>query len=115
MADEIERLWRDERFDMMPPHDRRMHRAQVLVAQVMRLASPYICEHEDRDGARHLYDELLKLFWNGGFDIVTDADRADAGLPIRGRDGWTADELLMLERAHLEAMMKPIIIPNTKL
>ncbi len=111
--DEIERLYREDRLNRLAPHDRRMLRAQVLTAQVMRLADPYLCTHE---GGNHrcFYDELMKLFWNGGFDILTDADRAEAGLPIRGRNGWTVDELRELERYRLEAMMRPLTVTVPK-
>jgi hypothetical protein len=114
MADEIERLWRDDRFDRLPHYDKRMHRAQVLTAQIMRLADPYICSHGESNGHRRFYDELMKLFWNGGFDVLTDADRAEAGLPIRGRNGWTEDELQAFERYKLEAMMRPLTVTVPK-
>lgn len=113
--DDVERLWRDERFDLMAPHDRRLHRAQVIAAQIMRLADPHLCEHGERNSHKAFYEELVKFLWNSGFEILTDADRADAGLPIRGRNGWTADELRALENARLDAMMRPMPITPTKL
>lgn len=99
--------------DMRP--DRRRQRAQMFSAQVMRIVDRYVCDHgeENHDNHKHLHRELFKLFYDDGFDTVTDLDRANAGLPLRDDKGWTADELRVIEMARVEQMLRPLkaIIP----
>lgn len=109
-----ELLYREGRPDrFLAPMDLRRQRATVLAAEVMRLVDPYICEHGEARGHRDVFDALYRMFWNGGFDIISDMDRAKAGLPPRGYSGWTADELRALERQRLVALMTPpqMIVP----
>lgn len=90
--------------------DIRTARAQTLTAMVFRVIEPYICHHEGRRGPRDAHDELFKLFWNGGFEIITDMDRAMFGMPPRDGMGWTAEELRILEDYRLSEMMKPMFV-----
>ncbi len=53
-------------------------------------------------------DTLYRLLHEAGAEIVTDHTRAEAGLPARGPDGWTVEELLALERRRLEIMARPL-------
>jgi hypothetical protein len=54
-------------------------------------------------------DALYRLLHDAGAEVVTDQTRAEAGLPPRGPDGWTVEELLALERRRLEIMTRPIM------
>lgn len=56
-------------------------------------------------------DRLYKLLHDAGAEIVTDQTRAEYGLPARGPDGWTMEELHALELRKLELLTKPFIIP----
>ena len=98
--------------DMRP--DRRRQRAQMFAAEVLRIVNRYVCDHgeENHDNMKHLHRELFGLFYNQGFDTVTDLDRANAGLPLRDDKGWTADELRMLEHARIAAMGRPVFMPK---
>lgn len=42
-----------------------------------------------------------------GVEFVTDYDREQCGLPPRGPEGWTVEELMLLERVRLSRMLAP--------
>ena len=100
--------------DMRP--DRRRHRAQMFTAEVLRVVGRYVCDHrdDDHDNMKHLHRELFRLFYEQGFDAVTDLDRANAGLPLRDDKGWTEHELRALEEMRLELMRRPIFVEMPK-
>lgn len=100
--------------------NRRRQRVQSIVAEVMRIVNPYLDELDARRRAaveseadapprpqRDVYDELMVVLSAVGIEIVTDHDRRDVGLPPRGPDGWTIDELHALEAARLERTLSP--------
>lgn len=83
--------------------NRRHMRAQQLLGHVLHVIEKYI-PHESYEGvARDIED----LFLITGAYIVTDADRAAAGLPMRGVDGLTLDELKIIEAKMIQAMLAP--------
>lgn len=93
--------------------DVRMRRAQVFVAQIMRIIERDICDHtEDTRVRQRLQRDLISVFYGDGFDIVTDQDRSAAGLSLRGDMGWTYDELRVLERQRLEWLARPVGLPR---
>jgi hypothetical protein len=59
-------------------------------------------------------DTIYKLLDDAGAEIITDQTRKEAGLPPRGPDGWTAEELIELERRRMELLMQPISTIYTK-
>lgn len=85
--------------------DLRKHRARSLLAQFLNLVDPYLADDAQRD---RLANDLGKLFYEEGVEILTDHDRAMMGLPPRGPDGWTAQELWALEKRRLDLMSQPI-------
>jgi hypothetical protein len=56
---------------------------------------------------RDVSDQLMQTLMSVGVEFLTDHDREQAGMPPRGPDGWTLDELMALEKARLEHMMRP--------
>jgi len=85
------------------PIDRRSPRAQQLVAMVMQILKGRIIAGEYGS----ILTELMDLMWCQGAQVVTDADRQQAGLPPRNHHGMTLEELAILERRQIEAMLRP--------
>lgn len=88
--------------------DRRRMRADALTAHVMHAISGYLCRHGDEDGAREASRALFNMFYEAGADIVTDLDRAIAGLAPRDHNGLTREELQIMEAKRTEAMLRPM-------
>ncbi len=70
------------------------------MVEIFHVMRPFI-DGEKWDDAR---EALFKLFYESGSEIVTDADRQICGLPPRGPDGWTLEEIVELERRRHEIM-----------
>jgi len=88
--------------------DKRRMRAQALTAHVMHTIGKYLCLHGEVDGAREANRDLFAMFHEAGADIVTDLDRANAGLAPRDHNGLTREELHLMEMKRIEAMLRPI-------
>lgn len=103
-------LW-SPAFDLrnrgMQPELRR-HRANSLTGHIMNIVGKYICVHGEQDGRREASRDLMEALYESGADIITDADRATAGLPARGPYGLTADELRIMEARRIKAMLRPM-------
>lgn len=101
-------------FDVIERQDRRRLRAQALTHHIMSIVGKYVNEDRERDCMRDLHRELMETLYNKGVEIISDLDREAMGLPPRGPDGWTVDEIIALEKRRLELMyapMPPMIIP----
>lgn len=92
--------------DNFRPDRRRLH-ADSLLSLIIRTArkckddtaaDPHLFEQE-------LYDRLSAALNNHGAEIISDYDRQQYGLPPRGPDGWTDEEIIALEKKRLEALM----------
>lgn len=84
----------------------RKRRAETLIHAVIREVEPLL-----RDEPRimeELYKRLIDLFHAEGVEILTDYSRSELGLPPRGPDGWTPQEILALEEKRLELIRGPI-------
>ena len=88
--------------------DRRRIRAQQLTAHIMHAIEKYLCQHGEVDGAREANATLFEMLYEAGADIITDLDRANAGLPPRNHSGLTREELYIMEAKRIEAMLKPM-------
>ncbi len=102
--------------DMIPWQDMRRLRADALTAHIMRIISPYITDYENNFHAK-AQQELYKAFHDAGVEIITDMDRAAAGLMPRNYQGYTREELQILEMRRREAMMRPMpitVLADTK-
>lgn len=102
------------KLDELMRRDRRARRAMAFVGAVMRvidnqLRDRILDDPEDRV-IRDIYEELTDLCRKEGVEILTDRIREDIGLPPRGPDGWTMEELLALEQRNLEVMRAPIVM-----
>lgn len=106
---------------MMQWPNRRHQRALSLTHEVMRVIGPYLDELDDwrtreahqadEDSTarphREVMDKLLEILMATGIEIITDRDREQCGLPARGPDGWTLEELVALEKVRLDVMTRP--------
>lgn len=91
--------------------DMRLTRTRQITALIMEVMNKYI--RDDHDSRCKAYEELSDLLHKNGAEIVSDADRHQAGLAARSPQGWTAAELQILEAKRMELMLKPMapIIP----
>ncbi len=99
--------------EMSLRYDLRRRRATALTAAVLgEMRRQGVDLHDDYRG---IHDALMNVFTQEGVEVVTDYTRAEAGLPPRGPDGWTLEEMAALERARLEAITAPIrfTVPST--
>lgn len=94
--------------------DRRYRQIHAVAHMIMSAIGKHI--PDDGHSRRHAVEDLLNALDTAGIDIITNEDRARAGLPPRGELGWTDQELhiidLMRQRALLEPM-QPVIIPRS--
>lgn len=96
-------------IDMMHRVDLRRRRAEMLVGQIMRVIDDKLNEEIPR--VRHdTHYALLELFMQEGIEVLSDYDRAAAGLPPRGPDGWTMDEIIAMEKYRLELLYRPLAV-----
>lgn len=84
--------------------DWRHNRAMQLCAAIYHIIAPHLRCEED---PRHLRNELMGLLMAEGVEVLTDHTRAEIGLPPRDGKGWTIEEIHMMEKAYLDAMMRP--------
>ena len=88
--------------------DRRRLRAMALTAQIMQIVGKYVERDRERDCMRELSCELQEALEKAGAEIVSDYVREAVGLPPRGPDGWTDEELVALEKRRLEMLLAPM-------
>lgn len=97
----------DRPHGMLYPERRRTW-ANSLTAHIMNAIGKYLCRHGEQDGAREASRDLFDMLYGSGAYIVTDADRAEAGLPPRGPYGLTREDMKIMELKHTEAMLRPL-------
>lgn len=81
----------------------RRQRADVLMNEILQAIRPFV----DRESEEEIYHSLVNLLREHGAEIVTDHTRKEAGLPPRGPDGWTVEEMMALEKMRLDALYRP--------
>jgi hypothetical protein len=89
----------------------RQRRADALAHAIMHAIWPHIpdCDHTYRQHTRWKISEALRrLLMDEGVEVLTDHTRHELGLPPRDPDGWTADEIVAMERVRLELMLRPL-------
>ncbi len=91
------------RHRISPPDLRRL-RAQQLTASIMQELNPLLRDDQRRD----VHEAVYSLLWRSGAEVLTDSARREAGLPDRNNEGWTADELRVLEAKRLEVLLGPV-------
>jgi hypothetical protein len=93
--------------------DLRRRRADGLVAHILHIVEKYVGDRDDRNQCAR---ELQELLWAAGVEIITDADRQAAGLPMRSTNGLTLQEMHILESRRIEAVLgtaPPMIVRST--
>jgi hypothetical protein len=97
-------------------YDMRRMRAQQVLGYVMEALNPVFdrAEFDPHEIRRDTYDALAKLFMQEGVELLTEYHRQEMGLPPRGPDGWTVEEIIALEQRHLDALLRPIFVTLPK-
>lgn len=98
-------------FDEIIRINHRRPRAMQLTAIVMDKLAPILDRYQaavEDNVYKEVSVKLVELFSAVGVEIITDMDREKWGLPARGPDGLTAEEMLKIEQARLDAMYRPI-------
>ena len=88
------------------PHvtlNRRLPYTRAVLHHVLHVVRPYV--RDEGYQFDELAQKLEELFYTAGAYIVTDADRAAAGLTMRDGNGLTLDELHIIEAKTLSAMV----------
>lgn len=89
-----------------PP--RRQQRATQLIAHIMHVIEKHL-PYDDRNNCRrNIARELEELFYASGVDVITEADRVQAGLQPRDHNGLTLDEIRAINARFLKAMLEPL-------
>jgi hypothetical protein len=63
---------------------------------------------------REINYDLMELCMKEGVEILTDYTRTEIGLPQRGPDGWTMEEIIALEKCRLDMMYAPLTMTVRK-
>lgn len=93
----------------IPYPNRRRQRAEHMAAVVMNAIAPVLRNDGEVNGNRHAQRALEDIFNAIGVEVITDQDRAAAGLRLRDWGGYTLEELAILEAHRLSSMMKPMV------
>jgi hypothetical protein len=92
---------------MMPfQHAHRRRRADMLAARIFSSIKDLVSDR----ARRHVYAAIIDTLMAEGAEVVTDEMRAQAGLPERGPDGVTTEELWLLEEFRIQAMQRPLTV-----
>lgn len=86
--------------------DLRRRRADALAAAVigeLRNFGHSESGYEEKD----VYRAMINVLCREGAYVMTDLDREKMGLPMRGPDGWTKEEILAYERRLITALREP--------
>jgi DUF1009 family protein len=92
------------RFGMDRPN-LRAWRAQRLARAVVEKIRPNLADGEEAS----VLAELTQVFSDLGVEVLTDEDRAEYGLPPRGPDGWTEEEIKAIEQRRRAALGMPSV------
>lgn len=90
----------------MMRQDLRRVRAMALTHAIMHALRPYLVDEYRAEA--EAYRALETLFREHGAEMITDDMRREYGLPPRGPDGWTMEEVVALEARRLEYLARPI-------
>ncbi|EHK57671.1 hypothetical protein [Allomesorhizobium alhagi] len=86
-------------------YDMRRARAEQLIGAIMQKVG-HLVEDGRQEEVYYLLHELLS---QGGIEVLSDYDRQRIGLPPRGPDGWTVEEIMALEQRRLDAILTPVV------
>ena len=88
----------------VPPPDKRLARAAYVLSVVWPAIKLYI----RMDDYQCVHNAILGALHNAGVDVISDDEREHYGLPPRGPEGWTKQELAALEMLTLQAILTPV-------
>lgn len=112
----------DETNNFLP--DRRRMRAEVVAHHILHVLEPWLDrlqrledfadKHRDTSRGspkvhREVYEEIFTALYAAGVEVITDADRAQAGLEWRDAKGITPTELRIMERRLTTTMLQQSI------
>lgn len=100
-----------EATEMMQRQDIRYMRALSVAHAIMQAIDPLL----EWDNRRRVHDAVIGVLMEKGVEVVTDYDRDRYGLPPRGPDGWTAQEIHAIEAARLALLYRPMQMPMSGL
>ena len=93
-------------MNLYPP--RRYQKAMQLTAHIMHVIDKHLPYEDKHDCRRKITRELEDLFYATGVDIITEADRIQAGLMPRDHNGLTLEEIRILDARYIQAMLEPL-------
>jgi hypothetical protein len=96
-----------------PP--RRKQRAMMLTAHIMHVIEKYLPYNDENNARRNISRELEELFYATGVDIITEADRIQAGCMPRDHNGLTLEEIKVIDARYLKAMLEPLTFDKSML
>ena len=92
-------------YQHVPFPNLRRQRADALLATIMQTLGP--CLHHDSEAFYDASRALAARLMDDGVEILSDYERDRLGLPPRQINGWTAEEVRILEAKRLEALLTP--------
>jgi hypothetical protein len=94
---------------LYPQH--RHRNARRLTAHIMHTIDMYLPYDDKNRVRRDISNELEKLFYTTGVDIITEADRIQAGLMPRDHNGLTLEEIKLIDARYMKALLEPLTTP----
>jgi hypothetical protein len=94
---------------MPDANDAEFDKQSDQVASVAALVMGAISKHIPDDGHSRgdAMTDLVSALHDATIDIITQEDRAKAGLPPRSAAGWTDQELRIIDAMRIQEMMLP--------
>lgn len=86
--------------------DKRRVRAEQFAHAIFQKVRPYLhdsdADHVDKD----VFYAIFEVCHAEGVEVLTDAHRTQLGLSPRGPDGWTDEEIVIMEHTMQAAMLR---------
>jgi hypothetical protein len=93
-------------YEKMERVDFRRHRAMHLTAALMQELDEVLDGLNGSGIRREIQERLFAALERNGAYVMTDEDRAKAGLEPRDGRGWTPSELIAERQAYQDALMR---------
>ncbi len=90
--------------------DYRFARADVVASHISHALAPLLDRLDPKGPVRDkdIYRVIRETLTAVGVEVLTDYHRAEMGLPPRGPNGWTEDEIHLYEKRLSHAMRTTI-------
>jgi hypothetical protein len=89
-----------------PP--RRHQKAMHLTSHIMHIIEKHLPYNDKNNICKSICRELEELFYATGVDIITEADRIQAGCMPRDHNGLTLEEIKVIDARYLKALLEPM-------